>query len=56
MWHELQVIYLQDLPSLPLFHRSEAHVWPKWLEGVEPTGQLAPVTLWVERWRVTGGG
>jgi peptide/nickel transport system substrate-binding protein len=56
MWHELQAIYLQDLPNLPLFHRSEAHVWPKWLEGIEPTGQLAPVTLWVERWRVTGGG
>jgi len=54
MWHELQELYLRALPSLPLFHRADAHVWPRWLEGVEPTGHQAPVTLWVERWRVSG--
>ena len=53
MWHELQAIYLRDLPALPLFHRADAHIWPRWLEGVQPTGHQAPVTLWVEQWRVT---
>ena len=53
MWHEVQEIYLRDLPALPLFHRADAHIWPKWLDGIEPTGHLAPVTLWVERWRAS---
>ncbi|MCX8101905.1 MAG: peptide ABC transporter substrate-binding protein [Geminicoccaceae bacterium] len=52
LWRELQRIYAEDLPALPLYFRSDAHVWPKWLAGVEPTGHLAPTTLWVEDWRV----
>jgi peptide/nickel transport system substrate-binding protein len=51
LWHELQRIYAEDLPALPLFFRADAHVWPTWLRGVEPTGHMAPVTLWVEQWR-----
>ena len=54
LWHELQRIYAEDLPALPLFFRADAHVWPKWLKGVEPTGHMAPTTLWVERWWVEG--
>ena len=38
LWHELQRIYAEELPALPLFFRADAHIWPKWLEGVEPTG------------------
>lgn len=52
LWHELQRVYAEELPALPLFFRADAHVWPKWLKGVEPTGHMAPTTLWVERWRV----
>lgn len=52
LWHRLQTIYAEQLPALPLYFRAEAHVWPKWLQGVEPTGHLAPTTLWVEHWRV----
>ncbi len=52
LWHELQRIYAEELPALPLFFRADAHVWPKWLRGVEPTGHMAPTTLWVERWQV----
>jgi peptide/nickel transport system substrate-binding protein len=52
LWHELQRIYATDLPALPLFFRADPHVWPKWLQGVTPTGHMAPVTLWVEQWRV----
>lgn len=51
LWAELQRRYAEKLPALPLFFRADAHVWPRWLEGVEPTGHLAPTTLWVERWR-----
>jgi len=52
MWRRVQEIYTAELPVLPLFFRSDAHVWPRWLEGVRPTGHLAPSTLWVETWRV----
>lgn len=52
LWHELQRIYALELPAVPLYFRADAHVWPRWLEGVEPTGHLAPTTLWVEQWRV----
>ncbi|MEO1019617.1 MAG: ABC transporter substrate-binding protein, partial [Pseudomonadota bacterium] len=51
LWHELQEIYADELPVLPLFFRAQPHIWPKWLEGVEPTGQMAPVTLAIENWR-----
>ena len=55
LWHELQRLYADDLPALPLFFRADAHIWPLWLDGVRPTGHLAPDTLWVESWRVVGG-
>lgn len=50
MWHELQQIYLEDLPALPLFFRANAYIMPKWLKGVAPTGHQYPTTLWVENW------
>jgi peptide/nickel transport system substrate-binding protein len=53
MWRRVQEIYTTELPVIPLFFRSDAHVWPRWLDGVRPTGHLAPSTLWVEQWRVT---
>ncbi|MGH6943146.1 MAG: peptide ABC transporter substrate-binding protein [Geminicoccaceae bacterium] len=54
MWQRIQEIYAEQLPVLPLYFRSEPHVWPLWLEGVTPTGHLNPSTLWVERWRAAG--
>ncbi|MFO1352485.1 MAG: peptide ABC transporter substrate-binding protein [Gammaproteobacteria bacterium] len=51
MWAELQAIYANDLPSLPLFFRADSHILPKWLEGVRPTGHQNLSTLWVEEWR-----
>ncbi|MCA8927596.1 MAG: peptide ABC transporter substrate-binding protein [Alphaproteobacteria bacterium] len=53
-WAELQRIYTQDLPALPLYFRANPYVIPKWLKGVRPTGHLAPATLWVEQWRAEG--
>jgi peptide/nickel transport system substrate-binding protein len=52
MFARLQSIYSRDLPALPLWFRSDAHVWPTWLEGVRPTGHRNPSTLWAEEWRV----
>jgi peptide/nickel transport system substrate-binding protein len=37
------------LPVLPLFYGSEAHVWPLWLKGVDPTG-FQVSTLGAENW------
>lgn len=53
LWHELQSLYAQDLPALPLFFRADSFILPKWLEGVEPTGHQYPTTLWIEHWRAT---
>lgn len=53
MWRRVQEIYMTERPVLPLFFRSDAHVWPRWLEGVRPTGHLAPSSLWVEQWKVS---
>lgn len=52
LWHRLQAIYAEQLPSIPLWFRADAHVWPQWLDNVRPTGHLAPSSLWVEEWRV----
>jgi peptide/nickel transport system substrate-binding protein len=51
LWRQLQALYAEQLPSLPLYFRAEAYVLPKWLAGVTPTGHDAPSTLWVENWR-----
>ncbi len=52
LWARLQAIYAAELPSLPLWFRSDAHVWPLWLENVRPTGHLNASSNWVEEWRV----
>jgi peptide/nickel transport system substrate-binding protein len=51
LWRRVQAIYATELPVLPLYFRSDAHLWPRWLTGVRPTGHLNPSTLWVEEWR-----
>lgn len=52
LWHEFQRLYASELPSLPLYFRSDAHIWPRWLKGVEPTGHMASTSLEVEHWHV----
>ena len=51
LWREMQTLYIQDLPAIPLFFKSDAHIWPKELQGVTPTGHADPSPLWVEYWR-----
>lgn len=50
LWKELQRLYADELPALPLFFRADAFVLPKALKGVVPTGHQDPTTLWVENW------
>lgn len=51
LWAQLQRRIATDLPALPLWHRSDAHVWPLWLDGVRPTGHQNYSSLWVTEWR-----
>ena len=50
LWSAAQRLYAADLPSLPLYFRSDAYILPRWLTGVRPTGNQAPTTLWVADW------
>lgn len=48
---EIQKLYADDLPVLPLFYRVDPFVIPRPLKGVVPTGTLNSSTLWIEQWR-----
>ena len=50
LWAAAQKLYATDLPSLPLYFRSDAYILPKWLSGVRPTGNQYPTTLWSTDW------
>jgi peptide/nickel transport system substrate-binding protein len=50
LWAEAQRLYAAELPSLPLYFRSDVFVLPKWLSGVRPTGNQSPTTLWITDW------
>ena len=50
LWAAAQRLYATDLPSLPLYFRSDAFILPKWLTGVRPTGNQYPTTLWSTDW------
>jgi len=36
VWAGAQRLYAEELPSLPLFFRSDSFILPKWLSGVRP--------------------
>jgi peptide/nickel transport system substrate-binding protein len=50
LWAEAQRLYAAELPSLPLYFRSDVFILPKWLTGVCPTGNQYPTTLWITDW------
>lgn len=50
LWAAAQRLYATELPSLPLFFRSDAFILPKWLTGLRPTGNQYPSTLWITGW------
>jgi peptide/nickel transport system substrate-binding protein len=53
LWADLQKLYADDLPALPLYYRSDAFIVPRWLKGIVPTGHMHPTTLHVEDWSVS---
>lgn len=50
-WAEMQRIYAEELPVVPLYFRSDPHVVPKWLKGYTPTGHSDWSSFWSENWR-----
>ena len=56
LWAELQSLYAEDLPALPLYFRANAYIRPKWLAGVRPTGHQFSSTLWIEEWHRAPAG
>lgn len=50
LWAQMQRLYATELPSLPLYYRSNVFILPKWLRGVRPTGNQYPTTLWITDW------
>jgi peptide/nickel transport system substrate-binding protein len=50
IWKDMQQIYADQVPVMPLFFRAEAHVVPKWLVGYTPTGHSDFSPLWAENW------
>jgi len=51
LWAEMQKIYAQELPQIPLFFRADAHVVPKWLKGYAPSGIGDVTSNWSQNWR-----
>jgi len=50
LWRDLQKLYADDLPALPLYYRADSFFVPVWLQGLTPTGHQHPSTLWIENW------
>jgi peptide/nickel transport system substrate-binding protein len=54
LWADLQRLYAEELPALPLFFRADAFILPSWLKGVRPSGHQGVSTLWIEDWTSEG--
>lgn len=51
LWAEMQKIYTEELPVLPLFFRTDVYVIPKWISGIARPGQLPSNNFGQENWR-----
>jgi peptide/nickel transport system substrate-binding protein len=52
LWAEMQKIYTEEVPVLPLFFRTDVYVVPKWLTGVLRPGQKPSAYFDQETWGV----
>ena len=50
-WNDMQRLYAEKLPALPLFITAIPQALPKWLEGFGPSGTGQPFTQEAEEWR-----
>lgn len=51
LWRQLQHLYAEELPALPLYFRADGYILPAGLRGFQATGHQNPSTLWIENWR-----
>ncbi len=49
-WSDMQHIYADELPALPLFINAVPQAVPKWLKGYGPSGTGQPFTMQAEYW------
>ena len=49
-WTDMQRIYAEELPALPLFINAIPQAVPKWLKGFGPSGTGQPFTQQAELW------
>lgn len=52
LWTDLQKLYADDLPAIPLYFRADSFVIPSGMTGLVPTGHQFPTSLWVEDWQL----
>ena len=52
LWGQLQRLYAEQIPAIPLYFRANSFIVPKWLKGIRPTGHMFTSTNWVEDWHV----
>ena len=52
LWLQVQRLYLEKLPGLPLYFRPVGGLVPKALQGFPVSGNGTPASLWAEDWRV----
>jgi len=50
LWSDLQRLYAEDLPAIPLYWRASTYILPKELKGVQPSGHRATTTQRIEDW------
>ncbi|OYT92359.1 MAG: peptide ABC transporter [Burkholderiales bacterium PBB3] len=50
LWTQMQTVFTDELPELPLFFRTDVWVVPKWMTGVLRPGQLPASTYTAETW------
>ena len=51
LWRRFQEVYARELPAIPLYFRTDSHIWPNWLTGIVPTGHQDTSAMAVEMWR-----
>ena len=51
LWHRFEQIFLDQLPSIPMFFAAVTYITPPWLEGVNPPGNGNSTSNWAEHWR-----
>lgn len=56
MLQRIQELWAQDLPSIPLFFRTDVSAVPGTMKGWRPTGHLVPETWNAEEWALPGVG